>query len=103
MSTARITTLTVQTQRGSVTCGYLVIATHVPLQGNTGVLGAALFQSKLSLYTSYAIGAKLPRNALPSALFWDTSEPYQYLRVEDHPQASVRYLRRRRPQDRPGR
>ncbi len=77
--------LTVQTQHGSVTCGYLVIATHVPLQGKSGVVGAALFQSKLSLYTSYAIGAKLPRNALPGALFWDTSEPYQYLRVEDHP------------------
>jgi glycine/D-amino acid oxidase-like deaminating enzyme/nitrite reductase/ring-hydroxylating ferredoxin subunit len=77
--------LTVQTQRGSVTCGYLVIATHVPLQGKAGVIGAALFQSKLSLYTSYAIGAELPRNALPSALFWDTSGPYQYLRVEDYP------------------
>jgi Rieske Fe-S protein len=77
--------LTVQTERGSVNCGYLVIATHVPLQGKSGVLGAALFQSKLSLYTSYAIGVKLPRNALPSALFWDTSEPYQYLRVDDHP------------------
>jgi glycine/D-amino acid oxidase-like deaminating enzyme/nitrite reductase/ring-hydroxylating ferredoxin subunit len=77
--------LAVQTNHGSVACEYLVIATHVPLQGKAGVLSAALFQSKLSLYTSYAIGVKLPRNALPDALFWDTSEPYQYLRVEDHP------------------
>jgi glycine/D-amino acid oxidase-like deaminating enzyme/nitrite reductase/ring-hydroxylating ferredoxin subunit len=77
--------LTVQTQNGSVNCDFLVVATHVPLQGKKALLGAALFQSRLSLYTSYAIGAKLPRNALPNALFWDTSEPYQYLRVEDYP------------------
>jgi glycine/D-amino acid oxidase-like deaminating enzyme/nitrite reductase/ring-hydroxylating ferredoxin subunit len=77
--------VTVTTKSGSVTCEYLVVATHVPLQGKTGLLGAALFQSKLSIYTSYAIGVKLPRNALPTALFWDTSDPYQYLRVEDYP------------------
>ena len=77
--------LTVQTDNGSIACDYLVVATHVPLQGKAGLLSAALFQSKLSLYTSYAIGVKLPRNTLPSALFWDTSDPYQYLRVDDYP------------------
>jgi glycine/D-amino acid oxidase-like deaminating enzyme/nitrite reductase/ring-hydroxylating ferredoxin subunit len=67
-----------------VRCQYLMIATHAPLMGKTGLFRATLFQSKLSLYTSYVLGAKLPRGAVPEALFWDTSDPYYYLRVDRH-------------------
>ncbi len=63
---------------------YLVLATHTPLQGATGTLSALLFQTKLSLYTSYAIGGKIPKGRLPVACFWDNNEPYDYLRVEPH-------------------
>lgn len=64
-------------------CGrHLVLATHTPLTGNTSTLRAMLFQTKLALYSSYAIGAKIPANAIPSALYWDTADPYNYLRVE---------------------
>ncbi|QDU25313.1 Gamma-glutamylputrescine oxidoreductase [Anatilimnocola aggregata] len=61
---------------------YIVIATHVPLMGKTGILNATLFQAKLFPYSSYVIGAKIPRGVIPVASFWDTSEPYYYLRVE---------------------
>jgi glycine/D-amino acid oxidase-like deaminating enzyme/nitrite reductase/ring-hydroxylating ferredoxin subunit len=61
---------------------YLVFATHNPLMGNTGALAAALFQTKLFLYTSYALGARIPTGLVPQASFWDTEEPYDYLRVE---------------------
>ncbi len=61
---------------------YVIIATHVPLQGATGMMKAALFQSKLAPYTSYAVGAKIPSGTVPPALFWDTSEPYSYLRID---------------------
>src|SRR5262249_26226542 len=65
-----------------LTCDYLVIATHVPMMGNTSLLGATAFQTKLASYTSYAIRAKVPRGLLPEATFWDTSDPYFYLRVD---------------------
>jgi glycine/D-amino acid oxidase-like deaminating enzyme/nitrite reductase/ring-hydroxylating ferredoxin subunit len=65
-----------------VRCRYVVIATHVPLQGVTGTLKAMLFQTKLAPYTSYAIGAKIPRGLVPEASFWDTAEPYHYLRID---------------------
>lgn len=42
------------------------------------------FQTKLALYTSYAVGARVPRGSIPRASFWDTSDPYQYLRVDRH-------------------
>ncbi|MBI3862340.1 MAG: FAD-dependent oxidoreductase [Planctomycetia bacterium] len=65
-----------------IKCDHIVIATHVPLMGELGLVGATLFQSKLAPYSSYAIGAKIPKGALPEASFWDTSDPYYYLRVD---------------------
>lgn len=52
---------------------YLVIATHVPLMGLAGLLGATLFQTKIAPYSTYAVGATLPKNVFPEASFWDTS------------------------------
>lgn len=72
----------VQANGRRVRCQYLVIATHNPLMGMQGVLTATLFQTKLALYTSYVLGARLPPDTLPEALFWDTNDPYEYLRVD---------------------
>jgi glycine/D-amino acid oxidase-like deaminating enzyme/nitrite reductase/ring-hydroxylating ferredoxin subunit len=68
----------------TIRCDYIVLATHTPLMGNTGLLSATLFQSKLALYTSYVLGAKLKSGFIPEASFWDTGDPYNYLRVEKH-------------------
>lgn len=65
-----------------VHCGHLLIATHVPLMGKTGLVKATLFQTKLAPYSSYAIGARFPVGLLPTACYWDTSDPYYYLRVD---------------------
>jgi glycine/D-amino acid oxidase-like deaminating enzyme/nitrite reductase/ring-hydroxylating ferredoxin subunit len=66
-----------------ISCGYVVLATHTPLTGKTNIASATLFQTKLFLYTSYVIGAKLPRASAESASYWDTGDPYDYLRVDD--------------------
>jgi glycine/D-amino acid oxidase-like deaminating enzyme/nitrite reductase/ring-hydroxylating ferredoxin subunit len=76
--------LVVHAGRFKIRCEYLFIATHTPLLGKTGMLRGTLFQSKLALYTSYVIGARLPRGAVPEALYWDTSDPYYYLRIENY-------------------
>src|SRR5688572_12476190 len=69
----------------SIPCDYVVIATHVPLMGKTGLVSATLFQTKLAPYSSYVVGATLPRGTIPEASFWDTSDPYYYLRIETGP------------------
>ncbi|HEY1718039.1 MAG TPA: FAD-dependent oxidoreductase [Verrucomicrobiae bacterium] len=74
--------LIVHAGRYKIRCDYLMIATHTPLMGKSNLFKSTLFQSKLSLYTSYVLGAQLPRGLLPEALFWDTTEPYYYLRVD---------------------
>lgn len=60
----------------------VVMATNNPLVGLNRMIDATLFQTKLFLYTSYALGARVPSNTVPEALFWDTREPYDYLRVD---------------------
>lgn len=67
-----------------ILCKYVVIATHNPLMGRKGIVGATLLQTKLSLYSSYVLGARLPKEFLPEGLFWDTADPYDYLRVDSH-------------------
>jgi glycine/D-amino acid oxidase-like deaminating enzyme/nitrite reductase/ring-hydroxylating ferredoxin subunit len=68
----------------SITADYIVIATHSPLMGNTGLVRATLFQTKLALYTSYVVAGRVAKDRIPDALFWDTADPYHYLRLERH-------------------
>lgn len=74
--------LSVSANGHRITCGTIVLATHTPLTGTTGMIPAMLFQTKLALYTSYVITARVPRGVVPDALMWDTADPYHYLRLE---------------------
>ncbi len=65
-----------------VRCNHLVLATHTPLQGLSSTAGAMAFQTKLSWYSTSAIGARVPGGLLPEASFYDTSNPYYYLRID---------------------
>jgi glycine/D-amino acid oxidase-like deaminating enzyme/nitrite reductase/ring-hydroxylating ferredoxin subunit len=57
------------------------IATHVPLQGSAGTTGAALFQTKLALYSTYAIAAPWGEEAPHDFIWSDTADPFLYLRI----------------------
>jgi glycine/D-amino acid oxidase-like deaminating enzyme/nitrite reductase/ring-hydroxylating ferredoxin subunit len=62
----------------------LVIATHNPLVGKSNLAGAAVFQTKLALYTTYVVAGRSSKGAVPDALYWDTADPYHYLRIEPY-------------------
>ena len=62
----------------------VIIATNNPLVGLAKVSSATLLQTKLSLYSSYVLGARIPKASLPIAMFWDMADPYHYLRVDRH-------------------
>jgi glycine/D-amino acid oxidase-like deaminating enzyme/nitrite reductase/ring-hydroxylating ferredoxin subunit len=66
----------------AVSCDDVIIATHNPLMGLEGLASATLFQTKLALYTSYVLAARVAKGSVPDALYWDTDDPYRYLRVE---------------------
>ena len=72
----------VKANRNWINFDRVIMATNNPLVGLAHVTAATLLQTKLSLYTSYAFGARVPSGTVPEALFWDTRDPYDYLRVD---------------------
>jgi glycine/D-amino acid oxidase-like deaminating enzyme/nitrite reductase/ring-hydroxylating ferredoxin subunit len=60
----------------AITCRAAVVATCSPI---SDVLA---MHTKLAAYRSYVIAARLPRGYLPPGLYWDTPDPYHYLRVD---------------------
>ena len=66
----------------TIVCNDIVLATHTPLMGNASLPRATLFQTKLALYTSYVVAAEVEPQRVPDALFWDTADPYHYVRLE---------------------
>ena len=69
-----------------VLCDDIVIATHTPLVGNQGLMGATLLQTRLALYTTYVVAGRVEKGTLPDVLLWDTSDPYHYYRLESLPE-----------------
>jgi glycine/D-amino acid oxidase-like deaminating enzyme/nitrite reductase/ring-hydroxylating ferredoxin subunit len=77
------TPITATTSEGHrIHCLHVLLATHVPLQGKSGMLPATVLQSKITPYTSYVVAGWVKRGEVPEGLFWDTKDPYDYLRVD---------------------
>ncbi|HTE42477.1 MAG TPA: FAD-binding oxidoreductase [Steroidobacteraceae bacterium] len=73
---------TVRANGRRIRCDYVVIATHSPLLCDNALQGLDPLRKKLSLYTSFVLGAYLPLGTVPEALFWDTFDPYDHLRID---------------------
>ena len=77
------TPITATTTSGPrIHCEHVLVATHVPLQGKTGLVSATVLQSKLAPYSTYAVAGWVPRGTVHEALYWDTGNPYDYMRVD---------------------
>jgi glycine/D-amino acid oxidase-like deaminating enzyme/nitrite reductase/ring-hydroxylating ferredoxin subunit len=83
------TPLGVKANDHTITCDDIVLATHNPLVGISSATSAALFQTKLALYTTYVVAGRTKPGHIPDALFWDTDEPYHYLRIDQTPEHDV--------------
>jgi glycine/D-amino acid oxidase-like deaminating enzyme/nitrite reductase/ring-hydroxylating ferredoxin subunit len=59
-----------------VSAGAVVIATNTPI--NTLVV----MHTKQAPYMTYAIGVRVPRGSVTPALYWDTGDPYHYIRLQ---------------------
>ena len=74
--------LSVKANGQAVSCAYVILATHTPLIGKSSLVSATVLQSKLALYTSYVVAGRLPAGHIPYGLYWDTMDPYHFLRTE---------------------
>jgi len=94
----------INTQDGhTVTAGAIVVATNTPVNDLLAI------HTKQAAYRTYVIGATVPAGSISKGLYWDTSDPYHYVRLsvgsdvlfvggEDHKtgqadDAEARYLR----------
>lgn len=59
----------------TVRAGAVVVATNTPITNRVTL------HLKLYPYRTYAIAATVPAGAVPEALYWDTAEPYHYVRL----------------------
>ena len=55
---------------------YAVVATNSPINDKYAI------HSKQAPYRTYAMAFELPQGALPDALYWDTLDPYHYVRLQ---------------------
>src|SRR5438132_331703 len=60
--------VTVAAGKHVITASYLVIATHIPLPGKTGMVKGIALQTDLFQYTTYAVRAKIRKGLLPDAM-----------------------------------
>ena len=62
-----------------ITCDAIVVATNTPVNDLVAI------HTKQAPYTTYVIGARVPKESVPSVLLWDAPqdlwEPYHYIRI----------------------
>lgn len=66
----------IKTRQGAeVSASSVIIATNTPFND------MVVLHTKQAAYRTYAIAAQIPAGSVAKALFWDTAEPYHYIRV----------------------
>ena len=63
------------------TAGGRVSARHIVVATNTPVNDLVVVHTKQAPYMTYVIGARVPRNTVTLGLYWDTGDPYHYVRL----------------------
>jgi glycine/D-amino acid oxidase-like deaminating enzyme/nitrite reductase/ring-hydroxylating ferredoxin subunit len=58
-----------------IDCGALVVATNPPVHSVVGI------HAKQTAYRTYVVAIDVPAGVVPHALYWDTLDPYHYVRV----------------------
>jgi glycine/D-amino acid oxidase-like deaminating enzyme/nitrite reductase/ring-hydroxylating ferredoxin subunit len=66
----------VTAQGGTVKAGSIVVATNTPVND------LVVVHTKQAPYMTYVIAARVPRDSVTHALYWDTGDPYHYIRLQ---------------------
>jgi glycine/D-amino acid oxidase-like deaminating enzyme/nitrite reductase/ring-hydroxylating ferredoxin subunit len=61
---------------GTITAQAVVVATNAP------IVDRFALHTKMAPYRTYAMAFSIPKGAIPDALYWDTLDPYHYVRLQ---------------------
>jgi glycine/D-amino acid oxidase-like deaminating enzyme/nitrite reductase/ring-hydroxylating ferredoxin subunit len=59
-----------------ITADFLVVATNTPINDIVTI------HTKQAAYRTYVIGARIPKGSVTKGLYWDTLDPYHYIRLQ---------------------
>ena len=69
----------IETSHGPVvTSDVIVVATNTPVNDRVAI------HTKQAPYVTYVIGVSVPRGSVTRALYWDTGDPYHYVRLQSY-------------------
>jgi glycine/D-amino acid oxidase-like deaminating enzyme/nitrite reductase/ring-hydroxylating ferredoxin subunit len=68
--------VTLTTDRGTITARAAVVATNAP------IVDTFALHTKMAPYRTYAMAFSIKRGVIPDALYWDTLDPYHYVRLQ---------------------
>jgi glycine/D-amino acid oxidase-like deaminating enzyme/nitrite reductase/ring-hydroxylating ferredoxin subunit len=67
----------IETSHGPVVSAeVVVVATNTPVNDRIAI------HTKQAPYVTYAIGVRVPKDSVTRALYWDTGDPYHYVRLQ---------------------
>lgn len=61
-----------------ITSNSIIVATCTPINNRL------IIHTKQAAYRTYVIGARIPKGYVPNGLYWDTADPYHYIRIQKH-------------------
>jgi len=68
----------VKTEKGiAVSAGAIVVATNTPVNDWVAI------HTKQAPYRTYVVGLRVPKGSITKALYWDTPDPYHYVRLQN--------------------
>jgi glycine/D-amino acid oxidase-like deaminating enzyme/nitrite reductase/ring-hydroxylating ferredoxin subunit len=62
--------------------GFVVTTEAIVIATNSPINDIVTIHTKQAPYTTYVVGARIPRGSVTRALYWDTSDPYHYVRLQ---------------------
>jgi glycine/D-amino acid oxidase-like deaminating enzyme/nitrite reductase/ring-hydroxylating ferredoxin subunit len=65
----------VDTERGKIKAAAVVVASNTPFYTRV------VMHAKVAPYQTYAVAGPVPRGSVPDGLYWDTLDPYHYIRL----------------------
>jgi glycine/D-amino acid oxidase-like deaminating enzyme/nitrite reductase/ring-hydroxylating ferredoxin subunit len=72
--------------------GHVITADNIIVATNTPVNDWLIIHSKQEAYRTYVIGARVPTGSVPRGLYWDTPDPYHYIRLQSADDAAHEIL-----------
>lgn len=69
--------------RVTTSTGHTIVADNVVVATNSPVNDWMVIHTKQAAYRTFVIGVRVPKGSVPRGLYWDTPDPYHYIRLQN--------------------